>query len=291
MTRSRYSLAVLLQVFGIHRKMKRMTESANELYLMQDGEEILGGLCWKNVEQIDEISMEYWNLRRICGEQKELREQITSDENALKTAQQERALVIEQNKERGSELFTKREKLFHELELLNEKREDILDEAKQVKRRFEALQLKAKVLKDEGRTENPSFKKTSEEISHLKVHFPKLKNQLETIDAKISTKQEEQQKTQELIDKQNEGKSSDASEIYALISKANRNISIHRASLGSLSDEYAKHCRQIGRHLNINSNNSACRNACKKYRGLLEQVRLLRRSIHWNKKLLSRIGG
>ena len=65
MTRTRYMIATFLQYFGVGRKVKRLTDAAFETHLMQDGEEILGAYCWKNIENIEELSMEYWNLRRL----------------------------------------------------------------------------------------------------------------------------------------------------------------------------------------------------------------------------------
>ncbi|MFT6382553.1 MAG: hypothetical protein ACJAXZ_004055, partial [Akkermansiaceae bacterium] len=64
MTRTRFSIAALLQSFGVIRKTRRLTDSAFEMHLMQDGEELLGSFCWRNLEEIEDLSMEYWNLRR-----------------------------------------------------------------------------------------------------------------------------------------------------------------------------------------------------------------------------------
>ena len=74
MTRTRFGFAVIFQTFGLLRKTKRMTDAAFEAHLMQDGEELLGKYCWKNIENIENLSMEYWNIRRLEREQKEIQE-------------------------------------------------------------------------------------------------------------------------------------------------------------------------------------------------------------------------
>jgi len=291
MTRTKYGIAVILQSFGLYRKMKRMTDAAAELHLMQEGEEILGSLCWPNIEGIEEISMEYWNIRKIETEMKELREKTTAAETTLHNAQQERAALADQSKDHDDGLYIQREDFFGTMEKINERREEIMEQAMAVKRRFEAVKTKAAVLKEEGKMEDSAYQANLKEINSLKDHFQRLKTKLGEVEKELDGTQGELQKVQSQIDEKNQDHKDEASEIYALIGRANRDISSHRAKLGTLGEEYSKLCRQVGRHLNINNSSRECRAACKGHRSLLEQVKLIRRSIMWNKKLIAKAGG
>ncbi len=291
MTRTRYGIAVVLQSFGLFRKMKRMTDAAAELHLMQEGEEILGALCWEHIEQIEDLSMEYWNIRKISGERLELAEKIKEAEIKLHAAQEERAARMDQNKESGQEMFNQREDLFDEIEDFNTRREEIMEEAMAVKRRHEALKVKIGVLKEEGKTDDPSYSDTAREVTELRTHFSTLKEKLATVDQQIDEKQKALTEIQTAIDEKHQHNKSDVSNVYALISRANRDISSHRAKLGLLAEEQGKLCRQVGRHLNIHHRDKKCKNACKNHRDLLEQVKFLRRSIQWNKNLIAKAGG
>jgi len=291
MTRARYSTALILQSFGVSRKMKRMTDAAGELHLMQEGEELLGELVWKDVENIEDLSMEYWSVRRIESERAELNQKIEEAHLTLDSAHQERTLLTDKNKDVSQDLYNKREALFETVEEMNLAREEILAEAAHVKRRYEALAMKVRVLKDEGKTAEPDFQESVDEIAQLKQFFGELKAKQDGSDEQIKTEQDKLQELQDLIDETNKGNKNDASEVFALISRANREISGHRAELGLLADEQAKLFRQIGRHLNLHSLHQETRRVCRDFKGLLEQIRILRQSVMWNKKLITRLGG
>ena len=104
MTRIRFGFAVIFQSFGLLRKTKRMTDAAFETHLMQDGEELLGKYCWKNIESIEDLSMEYWNIRRLEREQKEIHGKIEEAEKILQEAHERRAEAADRAKDIGQEL-------------------------------------------------------------------------------------------------------------------------------------------------------------------------------------------
>ncbi|MDB4353995.1 hypothetical protein N9Z02_01690 [Akkermansiaceae bacterium] len=270
--------------------MKRMTEAAYELHLMQEGEEFLGSLCWPGTEEIDDISMEYWSIRRIEKEREALEEKIVESNKLLHAAHVARTTVTDRSKDIGQELFSEREQLFDSLEALNLDRDEIMSKAQQVKRRFEALKTKAKVLKDESGDETEAYTDTRKVLDDLRDQFRSFKVKLSKIDDEIDEEQKKLADLQENIDAKLKGNKDEASETFGQISKANRDITKSKAELGLLIEEHAKLCREIGRYLNLNARLPECQDACKEHRGLLEQIRLLRRSIQWNKKLVEKAG-
>lgn len=290
MTRFRYTLASIIQSFGLHRKLKRMTDAAYELHLMQEGEEFLGALCWPKVEGIEDISMQYWTIRKIERKRAELAEQIQDSDRVLYETHTKRAAAADKSKDIGQELFNDRDGLFELLETLNNERDTIMTDAQQVKRRFEALKTKATVLKDEGDTSSVSYTKNREQLENLKEDFKNFKEKLNKIDDKIDVDQDKLTKLQSNIDDKLKGNKDEASETFGQISAANRDITAFKAKLGLLDEEHAGLCREVGRYLNLNAHLDSCQGACKEHLGLLEQIHLLRRSIQWNKTLVERAG-
>lgn len=290
MTRFRYTLASIIQSFGLHRKLKRMTDAAYELHLMQEGEEFLGALCWPKVEGIEDISMQYWTIRKIERKRAELAEQIQDSDRVLYETHTKRAAAADKSKDIGQELFNDRDGLFELLETLNNERDTIMTDAQQVKRRFEALKTKATVLKDEGDTSSVSYTKNREQLENLKENFKNFKEKLNKIDDKIDVDQDKLTKLQSNIDDKLKGNKDEASETFGQISAANRDITAFKAKLGLLDEEHAGLCREVGRYLNLNAHLDSCQGACKEHLGLLEQIHLLRRSIQWNKTLVERAG-
>ncbi|MGC6427333.1 MAG: hypothetical protein ACON5H_10110 [Akkermansiaceae bacterium] len=290
MTRFRYTLASILQSFGFDRKLKRMTDAAYELHLMQEGEEYLGALCWPKVENIENISMEYWNIRKIERQCKELETQIKEANVVLHEAHLKRAAVADRSKDIGQELFNERERLFELLEHLNLERDKTLSNAQQIKRSFEALKTKASVLRDEGAVASQTYTQNRDQLSALKAQFKKLKKEITQTDEKIDSKQAKLSKLQSDIDDKLKGNKDKAVETFGQISAANRNITAYKAEMGLLAEEQARLFREVGRYLNLNASLPECLKACAGHLGLLEQIRLLRNSIQWNKTLTERAG-
>lgn len=289
MTRTRYGFAVIFQSFGLLRKNKRMTDAAFETHLMQDGEELLGKYCWKNIEDIEELSMEYWNIRRLEREQKAVQEQIDEAERILEEAHARRTEAADRSKDIGQELYERREGLFASLDKLNSERDDIKTEAQGVKRKYEAFRMKARVLKEEGQHDTDQFRECRETLTNLKESFNSYKGTLMDVEARIDSEQTCLNDLQAQIDEKLQGTRDETSESYAQISRANKDITKFQAELGLLQEEDAALCREIGRFLNVNHKNPACKKAYAKHSGLLEQLKILRDSVAWNRKLVERI--
>jgi len=289
MTRTRYSFAVILQSFGLLRKTKRMTDAAFETHLMQDGEELLGRYCWRNIENIENLSMEYWNIRRLEREQKELQDKIDEAERVLEEAHERRAEAADRSKDIGQELYEQREKLFSTLDRLNTERDDIKTEAQGVKRKYEAFRMKGRVLAEEGQKDTEQYRECRETLQNLKNTFNGFKVTLTEAENRIDSEQENLNDIQTKIDQKLQGTKDETSESYAQISRANKDITKFQAELGLLQEEDNVLCREIGRYLNMNYKDPDCKKAYAKHSGLLEQLTLLRNSVTWNRKLVERI--
>ena len=289
MTRSRYYLALILQSFGIGRKMKIMTQNSRELHLMQEGEEFLGSYCWPEIEGIEELSMEYWKLRENTGKQKSLVEQLQKAEEHLWETQQKRDELTAKIREAEREPAEKMDQLILQSDELHEQKSRARRDAEQIKRRFQALKLKASVITNEGSVEEKSA--VDEERSDLKRQFEEQKKIIEKIDEQITQLKQRSGELRAEMAEASKERRAESNDIYGLISKANQEIGAIRSELGALDDDYRSHCRSVGRFLNINRKDKRCLTACRQQSSLLNQVGLLRKSITWNKNLLARLGG
>lgn len=289
MTRTRFSIAALLQSFGVVRKTRRLTDAAFEMHLMQDGEELLGSFCWQNLEELEDLSVEYWNLRRLDREEQTLIKKLSDAENTLTSAQAKRADLVDRSKDIGQDLFQKREDLFEKIEELSVERDEVMTGATATKRKHSALKMKAEVLKEEGEANKEKVEQCRVELKELKEKFIASKSLLTESNERISAQEEKLVELQVKIDEKLEGSKGEATQSFAQISEANRDITNYRAELGLLNGEQGAVFREIGRFLNLNATRADCRKACKGHRGLLEQTRLLYQSIQWNRRLVERV--
>ena len=291
MTLGRYLIASFLQHFGVRRKSKRMTDAAFETHLMQDGEEILGAYCWEKIEHIEELSIQYWSLRRLKLSGKSILSQIKDAEKILALAQKQRASEVDRSTELGEALLGERMTLFESIEELNNNRDLIIAEAAGTKKRHSALKMKVKVLQEEDEAHrSPEIQKARNELAALRNGFAANKSRLDLIDTQLDQQKDQLNRIQKKIDLASDSMNG-ASEVFSLISQANRDITKHRADLGLIQEEQAILFHEVGRFLNINFMRIDCSEACQDHKGIQEQTRLLRQSIDLNQKLVDRLGG
>ena len=290
MTIGYYLISSFLQHFGVRRKSKRMTDAAFETHLMQDGEEILGAYCWEKIEHIEELSMQYWSLRRLKRAEKSILSQINDAEKILASAQKQRASEVDHSIELGETFLGEQATIFESIEELSKDRDLIIAEAAKTKKRHSALKMKVKVLQEEDEAhESSEIHEARNELAALRKFFATDKIRLDLIEVKLEQQNDQLNKIKGKIDLAS-GPLSGASEVFSTISQANRDITKHRADLGLIQEEQAILFHEVGRFLNINSMRIDCREACQDHRGIQEQTRLLRQSIDLNQKLVDRLG-
>lgn len=290
MTIGYYLISSFLQHFGVRRKSKRMTDAAFETHLMQDGEEILGAYCWEKIEHIEELSMQYWSLRRLKRAEKSILSQINDAEKILASAQKQRASEVDHSIELGETFLGEQATILESIEELSKDRDLIIAEAAKTKKRHSALKMKVKVLQEEDEAhESSEIHEARNELAALRKFFATDKTRLDLIEVKLEQQNDQLNKIKGKIDLAS-GPLSGASEVFSTISQANRDITKHRADLGLVQEEQATLFHEVGRFLNINSMRIDCREACQDHRGIQEQTRLLRQSIDLNQKLVDRLG-
>ena len=150
--------------------------------------------------------------------------------------------------------------------------------------------MKVKVLQEEDEAhESSEIHEARNELAALRKFFATDKSRLDLIEAQLEQQNDQLNRNQGKIDLAS-GPMNGASEVFSVISQANRDITKHRADLGLIQEEQAILFHEVGRFLNINFRRIDCREACQDHEGIQEQTRLLRESIDLNQKLVDRLG-
>ena len=289
MTSSRYFAARLAQAFGYFRKSQRMADAASEMHLLREAEAYLGASIWQKVEGIESLSVEYWNLRKLIKERDDVRARMADCQEKLDHAHEERSTLINSTPEENQELLDERTTLLTELEQLAQKRDQIVADAREVRRSYVGLKMKLEVLNNESNstTSNPQeVTKVKNRLLELKTRFAELKQEririgeaIEEGDAKVDLVD------QKLKDKRQERRMT-ASDAFQVIGEGNKELSILRAESGLLDTRMRQLYGEIGRHVSRNaSQDPACAAAAASHQGLIDVMRALRRSIALNHRL------
>ena len=289
MTSSLYLIARIAQGFGYFRRNQRMAEAATEMHLLREAEAHLGFAVWESVGEIDQLSVEYWNLRRLIKEKESIKERLEASNEVLEEAQTTRIAILNSTPEAQQELLDERTKLLVELEELRRQRDEIIAEAREIRRFFDGMKMKIEVLNDENQESSGNqegLDKAQASLKESKIRFAELKEKrleigklIEAGDAKIDA-------VDQKLDQLKKDRRSDAAESFQAISEGNREVSSLRAEIGVLDTQMRQLYAEIGRYVSHNATHvPACSKVAVPHRSLVDIMRALRRSIALNHRL------
>lgn len=289
MTSSRYFVARVAQAFGYVRRAQRMADAASEMHLLREAEAQLGAMIWEKVENIEELSVEYWNLRKLIKEQQEVHDKLAECQEKLTKAHEERAEILNSTPEINQELLDRRMQLLTELEQLSHDRDRIVMDAREVRRSYVGLKMKLEVLT----TESGVAPANQEEIGRVKKRLVELRDKFSALkqeririghlidegDAKVDEVDDQlkQEKRQRRLQ---------ATEAFELIGEGNKELSTLRAESGLIHTQMRQLYAEIGRYVSRNTRrDTACAAAAASHHGLVDVMRALRRSVALNHRL------
>jgi uncharacterized coiled-coil DUF342 family protein len=278
-------MARFAQAFGYFRKNQRMADAASEMHLLREAEAQLGAMVWEKVEAIEELSVEYWNLRKFIKEKEIVRQKLFDCQAKLDQAHEERATVLNGTPEVHQELFDQRVAFLTELETLARRRDDIVGEAREVRRSYDGLKMKLEVVTKEAATAD-EVERLKARLVELKSRFADLKQQRIDIGAEIEAGDAKVDVVDAQLNEKKKDRRVNASEAFQLIGDGNKEMSVLRAESGVLDTQMRQLYAEIGRFVSRHSGQHAeCAKAVSAQRGLVEVMRALRRSIALNHRL------
>ena len=179
--------------------------------------------------------------------------------------------------------------LLGDLEKLSKRRDDIVADAREVRRAYVGLKMKLEVLtRDHGGSAatNDEIEKVKSRLLELKTRFAVLKEDririgeaIEEGDAKIDIIDEKLRETRQR-------RRGQASETFQVIGESNKEISTLRAETSLIDTKMRQLYAEIGRYVSRNAKQDpACAAATNKHHGLVDVMRALRRSIALNHRL------
>lgn len=289
MTSTRFYVARLAQAFGYFRRNQRMADAASEMHLLREAEAQLGTAVWANVENIEALSVEYWNLRRFLKEREIIEDKLAECQSKLDQAHEERSNVLNNTPGDQQELIDERIGLLTRLEELAFERDRIVAEAREVRRSYDGLKMKLEVISAESQGSSTALQEISsvkERLLHLKKRFGELKDQRIHIGQEIEKGDAEVDIVDEKIKETRQHRRISASEAFHVIGDGNKEISALRAESGLLETQMRQLYAEIGRYVSRNAySDAACAAAASENRGLVDIMRALRRSIALNHRL------
>lgn len=263
-----------------------MLDAAAEIHLLKEAESHLGKEVWEKVENIEELSVEYWNLRKITKERDRIAEELEKRTNEMSKVNEERADLLSASNQPHQDLLEKRQEALGAQELLARERDTIVAKARDIRRLYDGIKAKQEVLTSEGKHSRELLSEISERLIGLKRDFSALKEERHAIAEKISQGERNIDEIEAEIQRRKMERREMASRAFQHIGEANQEMSTLRAELGVLETQMRQLYSEIGRYLSRQAGqNPACKRAVKSHRGLVDVMGALMKSIVLNNKL------
>jgi chromosome segregation ATPase len=289
MTSTRYFIALIGQAFGYFRRSQRLTNATSEMHLLREAEAQLGAMIWKNVEGIEALSIEYWNLRKLIKEQVLIHEKLAACQKKLDRAHEERTNLLSNAPASHQELFKERTALLTEIGQLFNKRDQIVAEARENQHIHIGLKMKLEVLTKESAgspANQQEIDKVKARLLKLKTNFEQLKRERIQIGAVIEQMDVQIDLVNAKFNEHKQNRRIHASEASQEIGASNREVSLMRAESALLDTRMHQLYAEIGRYVSRHTNQDpACAAAAAAARGLVDVMYALRRSIALNHRL------
>lgn len=285
MTPSSYYIALIAKSFGYERRAKRLADASSEMALLREAEYQLGKTLWEKIEPIEDLSVEYWNLRKYVKELHEKRDSMNQLNEKLTVLHEERASILNEASPEQEALEKERADLLLKLEKLANQRDLLVRRAKEIRRIHEGHLTKIEVLERDGHKEK-EVEMVKNEISILKDEFRSLKEQR----THVADQLEDGDRTVDEIDQKmlalKQQKRDRAAVVFQEMGFINRDLSNIRSEIGSIEGQIRHLQAEVGRYISrYHKRNPECAKVARSERTMVEVMRMLRMSISMNHKL------
>ena len=285
MTSTSYYFALIAKSFGIERRNKRVLEASSEMSLLREAEYHLGLVLWEKIEPIEELSVEYWNLRKQMKGFTEMRKKMDELNEQLTELQLQRAEILNSENPEQLEVEMQRSQLMLYMEKLTNERDMVLRRAKELRRVHEGLLTKIEVIKRDKYPEEKIIE-VEQSIDDLKKEFRELKLRRQELAEALDQGDRDIDENEKKLAAFKQVKRDEAALIFQELGLINRELSQLRSEVGSVESEIRQLQSEVGRYISrYTKRNPVCDKVAKPERAMVEVMRMLRISISMNRKL------
>jgi chromosome segregation ATPase len=285
MTFTSYYFALIAKSFGLERRNKRVLEASSEMSLLREAEYHLGLVLWEKIEPIEELSVEYWNLRKLMKGFTEMRKKMDELNEQLTELQLQRAEILNSENPEQLEVEMQRSQLMLYMEKLTNERDMVLRRAKELRRVHEGLLTKIEVIKRDKYPEEKIIE-VEQSIDDLKKEFRELKLRRQELAEALDQGDRDIDENEKKLAAFKQLKRDEAALIFQELGLINRELSQLRSEVGSVESEIRQLQSEVGRYISrYTKRNPACDKVAKPERAMVEVMRMLRISISMNRKL------
>lgn len=277
--------------FGIKQERARWSAVTRETQLLAEAQDLLGKLAWPSMEQVDEVSGEYWQLSDLDERQKKMiaeSERLTEENEEAK----DRLYAIEEVAERHIEAIQVRRKELMDkaVEIMNEV-EAVKERDGETRRRFTSLKAKLEVLKKRGEEYAPEVEKTRSTLVRLKDEHTKDLAEIARLESDVERLEQGVQQVEADVAARREQLKLETTELVSEIGKRSKYIAELSARIGAVETRKGEISFLIGQFLSrhLDSRDPQIQQILGSFRPIVARIKSLKASIHYNQRLARRV--
>lgn len=286
MNRLEYLARKAAAKLGVVAPRLYLRNATEESILLKEAETLIGKMAWRELENVEELTNEYWRIRQLDAEQKKLEEEVEVATEEMKRIQ-EAANTPEtqfsvQLQRIGGLLESEREKLTEKLKAM----QDLIHAAENVRKKFNGLKLKLSVLKGESADE-PTLENVRQELQETKTKYGDMAREVENLRGEVKLVERKIKAIESEMDNLRGRISLRERNLTREVSDAGRRLMELNSRLGLLGSEKSELFATIGRILRVGreSGSEAYRDVLEQFAPIIQQAHALSKSIEFNRRL------
>lgn len=266
---------------GIVPTRTYLRNATEEAILLAEAEVLLGKLAWQDVEHIEDIATEYWNLRELQREQNEANEKLAEGKEFQQKLMQQPndapSELLERSADMEQKIAANRSEYLDSLAEV----QDLINQSNKLYKKFNGLKLKLNVLKTEGVAEDSlatirdQLRQTRDEYSRLARVIANDKERTRQLEKRGAIMQEELAQVREEITQHHRTRTRNIAETSKVIVEYSARIEQLEKKKRELQKEIGKFlCRESGKMNELAEVNRKFSPILKRTRSLMESIRL-----------------
>ncbi len=287
MNAAAYQLSKVARFFGFRFERNRLAALTRESQFLQEAIDLLGRAAWQDTSEIDDVAVEFWQIRDTEQKQVALKEQMETIKAESQTLEEERARIEHQFSTEINELKEQKIEIMGQAIGLMRDNDASKANLERVKRRYAGMKLRLKAIEEGNHPGGDDPAQLQQMMDDLKATYSQMQGGLESGSSEVKTFETQIAEVDSNLETRKSALRAASAEIVGQIGKAAKQLADLSAQIGSLQNSKNALANRIGHFLSqhVESPPPEVKSVLRKHGALTSKIKYFRRSIHYNQRL------
>ena len=287
MNAAAYQLSKVARFFGFRFERNRLAALTRESQFLQEAIDLLGRAAWHDTSKIDDVAVEFWQIRDTEQKQVTLKEQMEAIKVESQKLEVERARIEHQFGVEINELKERKIDIMSQAIGLMRDNDAAKANLERVKRRYAGMKLRLKALEEGNHPGGDDPAQLQQMMDDLKATYSQMQGGLESGSSEVKTFENQIAEVDAELESRKTSLREASAKVVGQIGKAAKQLADLSAQIGSLQNSKNALANRIGHFLSQHVENppQEVKEVLRKHGALTSKIKYFRRSIHYNQRL------